>query len=521
MDNCGEELFKYIKNNREKYNNIKKIVELMIQMCECIKVIHDVGYMYLDFKPQNFLIDDNENIKLIDFGLILKKNTILNFPCGTPIYMSPRILYLYLKRKSSIEILPDLDLFSIGCFFLEMIYYCIFNEYYIYEDKTLAYSSLPLYKSKMVSNIFIRRISYYENKSSILDEIINKLIPSKKFSTDDIIKIISIIMICISSHKKQYTIDHLIREFNKLLYFKYINSNNLGNIFNIMHNLCNAIINNTKFYNNITSKKLCFSPNVFYIINGQIKVKNNVDKDTDVDTDVDRYVDRDVDTDVDTDVDRDISKDIYKYTGINTYTGSSNNRIKEFYKPPDSFDNPPESNKLISLEQKYIFSLGCFLIGMICTEIYNRPTFFNDSMVCPIKIDFKDKISEKRNKYTDEKHRQNLNKINCRLITSGHSKDVSNSVCDIIDKMVNPYSEYSYRYINIVTIINDINILIQLIKRNNEKSVTLKNSPECSIQDGFNKNKEINSFFSKSKSLLKSLITKRQPKNGIYKPKIK
>ena len=134
--------------------------------------------------------------------------------------MSPRILYLHLKRKPSIEILPDLDLFSIGCFFLEIIYYCIFNEYYIYEDKTHTYSSLPLYKSKIMSNLFIRRISYYENKSSILDEIINKLIPSKKFSTDDIIKIISIIMICISSYKKQYTIDHLIREFNKLLYFK-------------------------------------------------------------------------------------------------------------------------------------------------------------------------------------------------------------------------------------------------------------------------------------------------------------
>jgi len=507
MDNCGEELLEHIKKNKNNYNNLNSIVELMIKMCECIKVIHDVEYMYLDFKPENFLIDDYGNVKLIDFGFILKQNKKLRVLQGTLPYISQRMIKSN-KSDTNLEILPDLDLFSIGCFFLEMIYYGILKDYEIYEKKSIIFSSLPYYKAYNIELIKKFRLTL-GNLITVDDEIKSHL--NNKLSNKLIDKIITIIKICTDppTENKPQTIDTLIYEFNELRFInngeynfnngssfknskKYFNiynnrnyeipilyllqnsneskSKNLYFILTHMYNLCKIIFNDELFYFNIIEGKISFYPSLFVINNNKINIVNNVDI-------------------------------IYK------------NITKTFYY------SVPDTLQGITSEQKYIFSLGCFLIGMICIKIYERPTFFRDSMVCPIKINFKGNIGDKRSQYTDEKHRQNLNKINCRLITSGHSVEVSNKVCDIIDRMVNPEPTYSDRYTKINEINVELNELIKLVEPENEQSVTLRNSQRCSVQDGFNKHSEPNSTRSRILSYIRRPFTKELPKYGIYKPK--
>jgi len=37
-----------------------------------VAFIHENGYAHRDLKPENLLLDDQQNIKLIDFGLCAK-----------------------------------------------------------------------------------------------------------------------------------------------------------------------------------------------------------------------------------------------------------------------------------------------------------------------------------------------------------------------------------------------------------------------------------------------------------------
>jgi len=45
-------------------------------------------------KPENLLLDCNNNIKIVDFGLsnIYEKNELLETACGSPCYAAPEMI---------------------------------------------------------------------------------------------------------------------------------------------------------------------------------------------------------------------------------------------------------------------------------------------------------------------------------------------------------------------------------------------------------------------------------------------
>jgi len=74
------------------------------------------GVMHRDLKPDNILMDKNEKIKVIDFGLatFLDVSEFIFKKCGTPGYIAPEVFKFDAKNpKTAYD--GRCDVFSVGC----------------------------------------------------------------------------------------------------------------------------------------------------------------------------------------------------------------------------------------------------------------------------------------------------------------------------------------------------------------------------------------------------------------------
>ena len=64
LEYCNHSLESYIK----KMNNSERS-DAIIDFCNVMKFVHKAGIIHRDLKPSNILIDENNKIKLSDFGI--------------------------------------------------------------------------------------------------------------------------------------------------------------------------------------------------------------------------------------------------------------------------------------------------------------------------------------------------------------------------------------------------------------------------------------------------------------------
>uniref|UniRef100_A0A7N6BNL4 Maternal embryonic leucine zipper kinase n=1 Tax=Anabas testudineus TaxID=64144 RepID=A0A7N6BNL4_ANATE len=90
---CGE-LFDYIIAKDRLSEEETRI--FFRQIVSAMAYVHSQGYAHRDLKPENLLIDEDHNLKLIDFGLCAKPKGGLGYElmtcCGSPAYAAPELI---------------------------------------------------------------------------------------------------------------------------------------------------------------------------------------------------------------------------------------------------------------------------------------------------------------------------------------------------------------------------------------------------------------------------------------------
>ena len=176
QDNGGEELYKYLV---KKYKSIfyslfigvrDKLIYFLKILLECsraLKIIHDLDYVHMDIKSENFLIVENRDgsfqIKIIDFGYVSKIGSKIKDIRGTSQYIN----LIYIKKiysKKEVFTLVKYDIFGLGCMFIEFI------MNYILRKKVV--SVLPFkYKINFSFHNNIMKKRYNYKKETIIRDL--------------------------------------------------------------------------------------------------------------------------------------------------------------------------------------------------------------------------------------------------------------------------------------------------------------------------------------------------------------
>ena len=67
-----------------------------------IEYLHKSGVCHRDLKPENLLLDYDNTLKIVDFGLsnMYEKNETLKTACGSPCYAAPEVRNSYFTANS-------------------------------------------------------------------------------------------------------------------------------------------------------------------------------------------------------------------------------------------------------------------------------------------------------------------------------------------------------------------------------------------------------------------------------------
>jgi len=112
----GEDLKSFIRR-KEKLKE-EEVIDLAKRVCEGLAEAHELGVVHRDLKPQNIMIDEKSNAKVMDFGIARSVEaagvTQTGVMIGTPDYMSP-------EQAEGEEADQRSDIYALGVIMYEMV----------------------------------------------------------------------------------------------------------------------------------------------------------------------------------------------------------------------------------------------------------------------------------------------------------------------------------------------------------------------------------------------------------------
>lgn len=169
----GIELKKYLNEKHIELNDAICIVNQILDALDCI---HKNNIIHRDLKPQNIFIDENKNIKVLDYGL----SKIIDFTSitstgetiGSPIYMSPEQLV------DSKHIDYRSDYYSLGIILFELL-----SQKFPYN-----FSNINELFYKILNEKPISILQYMPEMPNYIDNLIISLLEKDVYKRPDNIK---------------------------------------------------------------------------------------------------------------------------------------------------------------------------------------------------------------------------------------------------------------------------------------------------------------------------------------------
>jgi len=156
-------LYNLIKNTNGKGIPEKEAFKIFIQVASAVFFLHDNKLVHRDIKPENILIDENNKLKLCDFGwcvgMSLGNRTSF---CGTYEYMAPEMI-------SEIPYNFCVDIWALGVLLFELLHgYSPFRSNSSAEDYYLE-----VFRNVSKHNFKIER-EISENCADLLKKLLDK-----------------------------------------------------------------------------------------------------------------------------------------------------------------------------------------------------------------------------------------------------------------------------------------------------------------------------------------------------------
>jgi serine/threonine-protein kinase len=106
--------------NQQRRLPIGRAVNLTRDLCDALDCMHKHGVVHRDLKPENVMVDAQDRIKIIDFGIAMKEDARritfvdMSATLGTPDYISPEQVKGQRGDQRS-------DIYSLGVMLYEML----------------------------------------------------------------------------------------------------------------------------------------------------------------------------------------------------------------------------------------------------------------------------------------------------------------------------------------------------------------------------------------------------------------
>jgi len=114
----GENLRKKIKKHADEKISLENIIYIFLQICSGLSKAHNAGVIHGDIKPENIFINNDNIVKILDFGVakLIGSSSVSNEEkniFGTTVYMSP-------EQVQGENIDKRSDIWSLGVLLYEM-----------------------------------------------------------------------------------------------------------------------------------------------------------------------------------------------------------------------------------------------------------------------------------------------------------------------------------------------------------------------------------------------------------------